>query len=129
MSLLLLLAFDFFRYASAEENGMKLLFRRLERDGTGSIAVVPEDDEDIWHAYNLIQEGDKVRSSTLRKVTSETATGTTSSQRVHTTLTIAVESIDYDTGAGTLHIKGKNVEENQFVKVQKTKQSCLLLSQ
>lgn len=33
-----------------------------------SVVLVPEDPEDMWHAYNLIAEGDQVRSSTIRKV-------------------------------------------------------------
>lgn len=33
-----------------------------------SIVLIPEEPEDMWHAYNLIAEGDQVRSSTIRKV-------------------------------------------------------------
>lgn len=54
----------------------------------------------------------------FRKVQQESATGTVSSQRVHTTLTVAVEGIDFDTQAGSLHVKGRNQEENQHVKVR-----------
>lgn len=36
---------------------------------------------------------------------------------MRTTLTIKVESIDYDTQACMLRLKGRNVVENQFVKV------------
>ena len=53
----------------------------------------------------------------MRKVTTESATGSTSSQRVTTTLTIEVTDIDYDTFAGALHIKGRNILENPHVKV------------
>jgi stalled ribosome rescue protein Dom34 len=52
-----------------------------------------------------------------RKIKNESATGSTSSQRVTTTLTVEVENIDYDSVASVLHLKGKNVEENQHVKV------------
>lgn len=37
---------------------------------------------------------------------------------MRTTLTIKVETIDYDTQACMLRLKGRNVEENQFVKVK-----------
>ena len=37
---------------------------------------------------------------------------------MRTTLTIAVEGIDFDTQACVLRIKGRNVEENQYVKVK-----------
>ncbi|KPM08303.1 eRF1, BTB, and Kelch domain containing protein [Sarcoptes scabiei] len=73
--------------------------------------------EDIWHVYNLIQEGDTIRASTMRKIITESATGSTGANKVRTTLTISVESIDYDFEACMLRVKGKNVEENQYVKM------------
>lgn len=78
---------------------------------------MPEEPEDMWHAYNLISEGDSVRSTTIRKVQLESSTGSSTSNRVRTTLTISVESIDFDTQACMLRLKGKNIEENNFVKV------------
>jgi protein pelota len=53
----------------------------------------------------------------LRKVQTESATGSSSSSRVRTMLTIEVETIDFDTQACVLRLKGRNVEENQYVKV------------
>lgn len=82
-----------------------------------SVKLVPEESEDMWHAYNLIAEGDNVRSTTIRKVQNETATGSSSSNRIRTTLKISVETIDFDTQACVLRLKGRNVEENQYVKV------------
>lgn len=52
-----------------------------------------------------------------RKVQTETSTGSSSSCRVRTTLTIRVESIDFDTQACVLRLKGRNIEENRYVKV------------
>lgn len=78
----------------------------------------------MWHAFNLISEGDNVRSTTIRKVQNESATGSSSSNRIRTTLTISVENIDFDTQACVLRLKGRNVEENQFVKVSRL--ACLL---
>lgn len=79
--------------------------------------LVPDEPEDMWHAYNLITEGDYVRSTTIRKVQNETATGSSSSSRIRTMLTIAVESIDFDTQACVLRLKGRNIEENPYVNV------------
>ena len=76
---------------------MKLVHKSLERDGAGSIVLVPEETEDMWHAFNLIQEGDAVRASTIRKVTTESNTGSRTSDRVRTILTVQVETIDFDT--------------------------------
>ena len=81
------------------------------------VTLVPEEPEDMWHAYNLISEGDAVRSTTVRKVQTESSTGSSTSSRVRTMLTIAVEAIDFDTQACMLRLKGKNIEENQYVKV------------
>ena len=47
----------------------------------------------------------------------ESATGSSNSYRVRTTLTICVEGIDFDTQACVLRLKGRNVEENKYVKV------------
>lgn len=82
-----------------------------------TVTLVPDEPEDMWHAYNLIREDDYVRSTTIRKVQNETATGSSSSSRVRTTLTICVETIDFDTQACVLRLKGRNAEENQYVKV------------
>ena len=79
---------------------MKLVHKSLERDGAGELVLIPEESEDMWHAFNLIQEGDAVRASTVRKVTNESATGSRTSDKVRTTLTIQVENIDFDTQVG-----------------------------
>ena len=55
----------------------------------------------------------------FRRVQTESSTGSTSSNKVRTTLTINVEDIDFDTQACMLRLKGRNVEENQFVKVNR----------
>ena len=47
----------------------------------------------------------------------ESATGSVSSNKVRTTLSVAVEAIDFDTQACVLRVKGRNVQENQYVKV------------
>ena len=52
-----------------------------------------------------------------RRVQTESVTGSVSSNKVRTTLAIAVEGIEFDTQACMLRIKGRNVEENQYVKV------------
>uniref|UniRef100_A0A2I9LPF4 Protein pelota homolog n=1 Tax=Centruroides hentzi TaxID=88313 RepID=A0A2I9LPF4_9SCOR len=96
---------------------MKLLGKIIEKDGSGHVTLVAEEPEDMWHAYNLVAEGDSLRASTIRKVTTESATGSTGSNRVRTTLTIAIENIDFDTQACVLRVKGRNIVENQYVKM------------
>jgi protein pelota len=64
-----------------------------------------------WAAYNLIRENDRLRAAAVRRVQTESSTGSTSSHRVHTTLTIRVKSTTFDIQAGQLHVSGQIVEE------------------
>ena len=96
---------------------MKLIRKDLAKDSSGQVTLCPEDGEDMWHIYNLLQPGDSLRASTLRKVQIESSTGSVGSNRVRTTLTIQVESIDFDSKACALHVKGRNIQENQYVKM------------
>lgn len=36
---------------------MKLVHKDLEKDSSGSLTLVPEETEDMWHVYNLISVG------------------------------------------------------------------------
>ncbi|MCJ1298272.1 Translation factor pelota [Hypocenomyce scalaris] len=85
---------------------MRLIKQNIERDGSGT-----------WHAYNLIRPTDLLLASALRRITTTTATGSTSSTRIHTTLLIRVRSIDFDTQASTLHVSGQIAQETKFAKV------------
>ncbi|XP_015604532.1 protein pelota [Cephus cinctus] len=96
---------------------MKLVSKNVDKDGAGNVSLIPENPEDMWHAYNLISEGDCVSCSTIRKVQTESSTGSSNSYRVRTTLTISVENIDFDTQACVLRLKGRNIEENKYVKM------------
>uniref|UniRef100_A0A3Q0S9X2 Protein pelota homolog n=1 Tax=Amphilophus citrinellus TaxID=61819 RepID=A0A3Q0S9X2_AMPCI len=96
---------------------MKLLHKDIEKDNAGQVTLVPEEAEDMWHTYNLLQVGDSLRASTIRKVQTESPTGSVGSSRVRTTLTLCVEAIDFDTQACQLRVKGTNIEENQYVKM------------
>ncbi|KAJ3167532.1 hypothetical protein HK101_011751 [Irineochytrium annulatum] len=68
-------------------------------------------------AYNLIAVGDSLKSTTIRRVVSESATGSTEKSTVRISLTITVESVDYDVQGGVLRVNGRNIEENKFVKM------------
>ncbi|PRP77708.1 hypothetical protein PROFUN_00569 [Planoprotostelium fungivorum] len=96
---------------------MKLKRKEISKEGDGEIVLLPEEPEDMWHAYNLISQGDQIRSTTVRRVQSETATGSSSSERVRVTLTIEVDTIEFDSVEGVLRLKGKNITENRFVKL------------
>ena len=54
---------------------MKLTKKDISaKDGSGTVGLKPETPEDLWHAYNLLQTGDLVRCTTIRKVMKETST-------------------------------------------------------
>jgi len=74
---------------------MQLISQHIDKDESGSVTLRPQEDEDFWHAYNLIQEGDALRASAIRRVTNESSTGSSSSHRVHVTLTIQVNKVVY----------------------------------
>lgn len=94
---------------------MRLIKQSIERDGSGFVTLLPEEPEDMWHAYNLIRPMDALKASAIRRVTTESSTGSTSSQRVHTYLTIRVKSLDFDGQAGQLHVSGQILEQNRYV--------------
>lgn len=53
---------------------MRILKTRIDR-GCGFVHLIPTDDEDLWHIYNLITVGDIIQAMTLRKIINETYTG------------------------------------------------------
>ncbi|KAF4630483.1 hypothetical protein G7Y89_g7656 [Cudoniella acicularis] len=112
---------------------MRLIKQNIERDGSGTVTLLPEEPEDMvhgilysgssrlttfsqWHAYNLIAPTDLLRASAIRRVVTESATGSTTSTRVHTTLLVRVTGIEFDPQAGQLHVSGRVAEENKWVK-------------
>jgi len=96
---------------------MRLIKQNIERDGSGSITLLPQEPEDMWHAYNLIQPTDLVRASAIRRIINEGGTRSASSDRVHVNLLIRVKSVDFDAQAGELHVSGQVAEENKVVNV------------
>ncbi|KAH7664175.1 Translation release factor pelota protein [Dioscorea alata] len=96
---------------------MRLVRKDLIPDGPGFVKIIPEEDDDMWHAYNLISVGDAVQAATVRKVLRETASGGRDSERVKLKLEIKVEDVDYDKEGMLLRIRGRNIIENDHVKI------------
>ncbi|KAF5841125.1 Dom34 protein [Dunaliella salina] len=95
---------------------MKLLSKNFSKDGEGHVRLVAEESEDMWHAYNLVRPGDRVTATTFRKVGRDTGTGT-ESERIKLKLSVEVESTDFDAEGGTLRIRGRNLSENEYIKL------------
>uniref|UniRef100_A0A0L0P1Y3 Protein DOM34 homolog n=1 Tax=Candidozyma auris TaxID=498019 RepID=A0A0L0P1Y3_CANAR len=93
---------------------MKLLNKTiaLEKDKSGSLSLVPQDKEDLWQLYNLIQKGDKVELLTVRNVKK---TEGSKAERKHMHLSLAVESVEYEPSDEVMRIRGKTTEQNEFV--------------
>ncbi|KAG8066540.1 hypothetical protein GUJ93_ZPchr0004g39149 [Zizania palustris] len=96
---------------------MKLVHRSLVRNGPGSAKLLPEEEDDLWHAYNLIATGDTLQAVTVRKVVREMASRGRDAERVKLKLEIVVESVDYDKEGSVLRVRGKNITENDHVKI------------
>ncbi|KAI8924878.1 hypothetical protein BC831DRAFT_463271, partial [Entophlyctis helioformis] len=96
---------------------MKLTSKHIERDRSGTVTLVPEEPEDMWHTYNLLCVGDQLRASTVRRIVSESATGSTDKSAVRLSLTVSVEEVFFDTQACVLRVNGRNATENKFVKL------------
>lgn len=97
---------------------MRLLKSQIEqKTGSGFATLLPEEPEDMWHAYNLIQENDRIRAKAVRRVSKTSDAGSTSSQRIALDLTVVVTSTDFDIGSGQLHVSGRVASENEHVKM------------
>lgn len=68
---------------------------------SASTSSVLTDSEDLYHLYNLIQPEDLVRASTVRRIQSESNTGSIESRRMRLQLTLSVTKIDFEMAAGT----------------------------
>ncbi|KAF7977460.1 hypothetical protein HWV62_3643 [Athelia sp. TMB] len=117
---------------------MKLIKKDIDKHGAGFVNLRPEDDEDMWHLYNLIQKNDFVRGPAIRRVQNVSATGSTESHRVRLNLTLQVSRVDFSaasaasnvpdapgsTGSSaaplptaSLHISGRVTSANDHVKM------------
>ncbi|KAG6869297.1 hypothetical protein C0993_000050 [Termitomyces sp. T159_Od127] len=118
---------------------MKLVNRYIDKHGIGHVTLRPEDDEDMWHLYNLIQVGDSIRAPAVRRIQNVSSTGSTESHRVRLNLTIQVSRVDFSSSAApsgsvesspaeqsgssapptsaALHISGRVTSENPHVKL------------
>ena len=99
---------------------MKLLKKEIAREpAVGVVKVQPDNDEDVWHLYNVLVVGDVVTSSTFRKVdlSSNGDQGGSNQQRIRLTLSVKVEAIEYDGEAAEIRLRGRVTNEVDQVRV------------
>jgi protein pelota len=108
---------------------MKILHRSILKDGRGSVKLLPQEDDDMWHLYHLLAPSDLLTASSFRKLTTTSATGSTSSSKVRIRLCLLVSDIQYDASICMLRVKGTNQQENEFVKLGQYHTVDLVLNQ
>eukprot|EP00262_Sarcandra_glabra_P004307 TRINITY_DN1525_c0_g3_i1.p1 TRINITY_DN1525_c0_g3~~TRINITY_DN1525_c0_g3_i1.p1 ORF type:complete len:379 (-),score=71.43 TRINITY_DN1525_c0_g3_i1:218-1354(-) len=96
---------------------MKLVRKNVVPNEPGSVKLIPEEPDDLWVIYNLISQGDSVMAVTVRKVLREMASGGRDAERVKLKLEIKVEAVEYDKVGSVLRVRGKNILENEYVKI------------
>ncbi|CAD7940087.1 unnamed protein product [Amoebophrya sp. A120] len=96
---------------------MKLLRKNIDAaTSAGSVVVIPEESEDMWHLYNLVAVGDRITAQTWRKIEKAQATGTVSKERRRVRLTIEItKESEYDAEGDELRFPGQNVEQHEHV--------------
>ena len=97
---------------------MKIFKKSISaKDGSGFVALLPTTPEDLWHTYNLLQTGDRVRCTTLRKVSKESSTGSVTSAKVRMNLTIEVTKVEFFKDSLEVRISGPNSAESAHVRM------------
>ena len=97
---------------------MKIIKKNISaKDGGGMVMLRPDTVEDLWHAFNLLQKGDLVRCTTVRKVVKESNTGSTTSSKKRCMLTIDVKKVDFDPDSLQVRLSGRVQSENELVRM------------
>lgn len=91
---------------------MKIIFKDPK---SGEIKLVPENLDDIWHLYNIIEEGDLVRAVTFRTAEDEKADKLRAkkTEKKRMKLGIRVEKLAFHEFSNRLRIQGVIIEGPQ----------------
>lgn len=97
---------------------MKLIKQSFDKNSSGFTTLMPQDKEDLWQLYNLIQKNDEIKLQTTRNVAKNATKGASKQERKNVVLTINVEDIDYAPEDEVMRIRGKTTVANEFVPIQ-----------
>ncbi|EGV61597.1 Translation factor pelota [Yamadazyma tenuis] len=103
---------------------MKLVKQSFEKDSSGYTTLVPQDKEDLWQLYNLIQKQDDVKIQTFRNVSKKSGLSAVGGkdkgkqERKMVTLRLNVEDVEYNPSDESMRIRGKTTEPNEYVPIQ-----------
>ncbi|XP_029153467.1 protein PELOTA 1-like [Arachis hypogaea] len=82
------------------------------------MTIIPEEPDDIWILYNIINPGDYVTADTSRKVHHQLNDAkTTTASRVKLSIHLKVTCRDFHKDSSTLRIHGRNLEPNNYIAV------------
>jgi hypothetical protein len=45
---------------------MKLIGKHIEKDRSGHVTICPEESDDMWHIYNILMPGDRLKAVAFR---------------------------------------------------------------
>lgn len=89
------------------------------KDKNYSVKFIPEDSDDLWQLYKIINKGDRVESLTHRNIkkgnSSEIKKTKNKLEKIVVKLQLVVETIDYISSQYSLRLSGKTVEQHEFV--------------
>lgn len=95
------------------KNTMKIVERAFTKE-EAQIGVVPEDIDDIYALYQMVERGDKIKSATTRNVSAEEGKA---KARVCLVLEVQADGITVDLAVGILFVKGKILNETNHTKI------------
>ena len=99
---------------------MRILSKRIGKWKEGNVTLLPTDDEDMWHIYNLIRPGDIMRMKSMRKIIhTNDKTGLKKIRVKKLLLTLMIKDIEYFAQADRLciRVKGQNVRQHDELKI------------
>ncbi|KNA01848.1 hypothetical protein PVNG_02924 [Plasmodium vivax North Korean] len=99
-----------------ERRTNRLLFRKRD-NADMAFGLVAEEEDDLWHLYNLVSLQDEVEASTTRKVHKEIGNNTYATEVRKMKLTLMITKVDFDSANNSLRLSGKNIKSNDFVKM------------
>jgi protein pelota len=98
------------RENTSEWTGIKMRILK-QNPQTGEIRVLVTNNDDLWHLYNIVRPGDRIRGNTFRREEArEDAVRAQKETRVRVFLTIVVERTEFMDFQNILRITGKIVE-------------------
>lgn len=98
-----------FRYLTIGGN-FKIVMKLLgEYPSDGKIVVIPQDSDDLYHLYNIIAPGDKIRSVTTRKIKG-TDQDYSSTSRITVNIELEVEGTEFHGFGESIRVRGQITE-------------------